>query len=163
MTAVSVNLDALFGQASGKAAHGLDALFDTMDDALEATLGSYLNVADAYVDFMMSLPFYQAVVDFFDKLCCMICSQFEKAQPHIDAFAYALQNSRMLKAMADFLMTVEIEKQRFVLMALDAFFDASALFLLNIDPFVPEGMTFTPTDQVLIIIIKYRLDRKSLT
>ena len=58
MTAVSVNLDALFGQASGKAAHGLDALFDTMDDALEATLGSYLNVADAYVDFMMSLPFY---------------------------------------------------------------------------------------------------------
>ena len=62
------DFDTLFGQASGKATNSLDDVLSDMDRALEMTLGSYLNVADAYVDFMMSQPFYNTVVNFFEKL-----------------------------------------------------------------------------------------------
>ena len=37
-------------------------------------------------------------------------------------------------------MTVELHRERFILMAIDAFFDATAFWLLRIDPFVPEAI-----------------------
>ena len=134
------DFDTLFGQASGKATNSLDDVLSDMDRALEMTLGSYLNVADAYVDFMMSLPFYNTVVNFFEKLCMTICSIVDRVEPRIDNFLQSVAESRMFKAFADLVMTFELKRERFILSALDAFFDSAAYFLIKIDPFVPESI-----------------------
>ena len=42
--------------------------------------------------------------------------------------------------MKDALLTVELHRERFILMAVDAFFDATAFWLLKIDPFVPQAI-----------------------
>ena len=82
----ALNFETLFGSADEFAVSSLDQLFDDMDNALEMTLGSYINVADAYVDFMMSLPIYQPIINFFEKLCMTICMAIDAAQPKIDSF-----------------------------------------------------------------------------
>ena len=134
------NFETLFGSADEYAANSLDRLFDDMDTALEMTLGSYINVADAYVDFMMSLPIYQPIVNFFDKLCMTICMVMDRVQPRIEAAVDALAESKSFKAFGDAVMTIELQRERFILMAVDAFFDSTAWFLLRIDPFVPEAI-----------------------
>ena len=136
----ALNFETLFGSADEYATSSLDQLFDDMDTALEMTLGSYINVADAYVDFIMSLPIYQPIVNFLEKLCMTICMAMDRAQPRIDAAVEALAESKALKAFGDAVMTVELQRERFILMAVDAFFDSTAWFLLRIDPFVPEAI-----------------------